>query len=331
MNFHNIESFVIERRWETFAREQDMITQHHIMTEQMIQESDFWTSTLSNAPSNDIISKCFLARFLQEEQLYLKEMTASPVSDSISFDHTFKVAANIGFLREDGRWIHQYDSLFIVMNGAGQIVTWQLSKGTAFCQVGTLLKDLKKRSSSLKTVYIDDCCKLRAKITSVFGEGVSVKLDLFHAVQRITNTLHKKHPLVHQCMQDLQLVFRQDGDSGEKRMATTPSPQIILSKLSKFEDKWKVIQGSSTMHVFTSATLLAIDRLKHHISSGCISNIPPGGGTNRNERFHHHINSLFNRSKMGILLAYTLLTVVMHSYNSSKKNTQSHGITTNYC
>ena len=101
-------------------------------------------------------------------------MTVIPTGDSISFDHTFKVAANIVFLREGGKWIHQYDSLFIVMNGEGQIVMWQLTKGTTFSQVQTLLKDLKERSSSIQTVYIDDC-KLRAKIASVFGDSISVK------------------------------------------------------------------------------------------------------------------------------------------------------------
>ena len=67
----------------------------------------------------------------------------------------------------------------------------------------------------------------------------------------------------------------------------------------------------------SSDTLRAIERLKEHIRSGCLSDIPPGGGTNRNERFHHHINSVCNSSKMGILLAYALLTVVMYSHNSS--------------
>ena len=171
----------------------------------------------------------------------------------------------------------------------------------------------------IQTVYIDDCCKLRAKIASVFGESVTVKLDLFHAVQLITNMLHKRHPLLQQCMQDLQLVYQQDGDGGVTRMAATPSPEVILSKMNKFVDKWKDVQGSSTMHVFTSETIPAIDRLNYHISSGCISNVPPGGGTNRKECFQHHIHSLFNRSKMGILLAYALLTVVMYLHNSSKK------------
>lgn len=54
----------------------------------------------------------FLARFLQDKQVYLKEMMAVPTGETISFDHTFKVAANIGFHREDGKWIYQYDSLF---------------------------------------------------------------------------------------------------------------------------------------------------------------------------------------------------------------------------
>ena len=32
------------------------------------------------------------------------------VGDSISFDHTFKVAANIGFMREHSVWVPQYDA-----------------------------------------------------------------------------------------------------------------------------------------------------------------------------------------------------------------------------
>lgn len=40
----------------------------------------------------------------------------------ISFDHTFKVAAGNGYLRSDGKWVHQYDNL---MNENGKIVSWQ--------------------------------------------------------------------------------------------------------------------------------------------------------------------------------------------------------------
>ena len=50
------------------------------------------------------------------------------------------MAGIASFLREDGKWIQQYDSLFIVMNGEGQIVTWQVTKGTTFSQGWNLTK-----------------------------------------------------------------------------------------------------------------------------------------------------------------------------------------------
>lgn len=54
------------------------------------------------------------------------------------------------------------------------------------------------------------------------------------------------------------------------------------------------------------------------MSAGCLSNVPPGGCTNRNERLHEHINNYFNRSRIGILLAYSLLHMIIYAHNSSK-------------
>ena len=102
-------------------------------------------------------------------------------------------------------------------------------------------------------------------------------------------------------------------------MSATPAPEIITAKLNTFVEKWKDAQDCNGRYVFTSDTVEATKKLKHHISTGCISYIPPGAGTNRNECFHKQINSLFNRSKMGILLAYALLTVLIHAHNSSEK------------
>ena len=316
MNFYNIETFILERRLDAHARQQDMLTS---MFGECGHGHDFQTSHFSNSPSNDIISKLVLAKFLMDENLYLKEMISIPPGEAISFDHTFKVAANIGFLRDDGIWVAQYDSLFIVLNSEGKVITWQFTKGTAFSQIEMVLTDLKARSSSINIVYIDDCCKLRSKVQSLLGSHVLVKLDLFHAVKRITSTLCKKHSLIHQCMEDLQLVFRKDGDSGKRRMEPTPDPSIIKRKLDLFIDKWKDVTDGSGRKVFTPETLEARRKLQHHISAGCLSNIAPGGGTNRNERLHHHINSLFTRCKMGILLAYSLLTIILYAYNSSNK------------
>lgn len=57
--------------------------------------------------------------FLENEQLYLQEMSNIAIGESLSFDHTFKVAANIGYLRQDGKWVNEYDGLFLVLNSDG--------------------------------------------------------------------------------------------------------------------------------------------------------------------------------------------------------------------
>ena len=113
-------------------------------------------------------------------------------ASSLSADHTFKVASNIGFWC-NGKWVHLYDSLFIVMNEIGVVMSWQLCKGTSFSAVEGLLHRLKDRlvtlGCSIGQFHIDNCCQWRAKLQSVFGNDTSVKLDPFHAIQRFTSKI----------------------------------------------------------------------------------------------------------------------------------------------
>jgi len=312
LNFYNIESLILEQRWDHFAKQQDI---YKINLEMM----NFFDMELAKSPSNDILCKAFLVLFLENEKLYRKELSVVPIGETISFDHTFKVATNIGYLREDQKWITEYDGLFLVLNGNGQVVNWQLTKSTSVSESESLLKSLCRRANlSLKTIYIDNCCKLRNKISAIFGPDVEVKLDLFHAVQRISKTLPKRHLLTKQCLRDLRLVFRCDGDVEEKRKSATPSPGIITSKLLAFKQKWQDAEESGTK-LFRHETFTALENIEAHIKRGCLSNIPPGGGTNKNERFHQHLNSFFHRSRIGVLLAYALLTIIIHAHNSAVK------------
>ena len=145
----------------------------------------------------------------------------------------------------------------------------------------------------------------------MFGSDTRVKLDLFHAVQRITKTFKKKHPLYHQCLFSLRQVFREHGDSGQGRSTETPSKEILQQKLEDFSSKWK---GTP---IWTQQTDAANRNLHKHIASGCLSEIAPGDGTNRNERFHRFLRSFFNKSKIGITSAYALMSVLIHAHNSS--------------
>ena len=97
INFYNMESIILERRWESYARQQEMLEIHTYLCSQPLQtsSSDLWSSPMSNSPSNDVLSKCLMAGFLQQEELFLREMPSIPIGESISFDHTFKVAAKI--------------------------------------------------------------------------------------------------------------------------------------------------------------------------------------------------------------------------------------------
>ena len=95
---------------------------------------------------------------------------------TIWYNHTFKVAANIGLLgHSDKKWEKQYDSMFCILNGK-----------TAFNNVKGLLKNLKGRfdqeKKNVKLCIIDNCCAWRGKLQEVFGSGMVVKLELFHAV-----------------------------------------------------------------------------------------------------------------------------------------------------
>lgn len=147
------------------------------------------------SPSDSLISKCILSSFLEVENVYLCNLHSIQVSESISFDHIFKVATNIGYLRQDGIQVPQYDSIFLVLDSSGHVLTWQL---TSISTVTRLLKDLHERAfrqkRRVKYMYVDDCCKLRKAIKSVFGEETVVKLDLFHTVHRITKIMPKRHP-----------------------------------------------------------------------------------------------------------------------------------------
>lgn len=107
LNFYKMETLLLERRWEYYLTKLEALNWYQSMEGKVVSQSEFWSSPLSSSPSNDIIAKCFLTNFLRNEQLYLQEITAVPTTSVISFDHTFKVAANIGYLRTDGEWIPQ--------------------------------------------------------------------------------------------------------------------------------------------------------------------------------------------------------------------------------
>ena len=71
---------------------------------------------------------------------------------------------------------------------------------------------------------------------------MSVKLDLFHAVKRISDKIPKRYPLRNDCMRELSTVFRDPQDRGESRLMDTPGPSILIGQLNRFLQKWDKVE-----------------------------------------------------------------------------------------
>ena len=225
-------------------------------------------------PGRHVLHDGFLQWFFENEEYYVQQIADTTVDECISFDHTFKLASNIGYWRPDGKWVPQYDSVCFVMNENGQVITWRFTRQTSFEQISPNLSQLKERlkqqGKEIKIVAIDNCCQLRQKIQQVFGPQVRVTLDLFHATARIIRTLRKGHTHCHHCLADLRNVFRADDDLNKQRMKATPTSTEIIKKLESFSCKWEGVEG-----LFTEKTSVELNSLSNHIRKGCLSGIQP--------------------------------------------------------
>lgn len=174
-------------------------------------------------PGSKLLLSSFLQLFWRYELYYRQRMHNIVINDDwICCDHTFKSVTNIGIYQtrdnHGAKWIKQFKSLFLVLNDIGQILSWQLVPDTSYDTIWEMLKEIKERlhtkKKTLREIYVDDCCKVRKKLQDIFGEATLVKLDLFHATQRITKKASKRHSLFHDFVSSFKLVFRDPSDLG---------------------------------------------------------------------------------------------------------------------
>ena len=247
---------------------------------------------------------------------YVECMQSIIADEWVAFDHTFKIAANIGYQRES-HWITQYNSAFIALNEKAQVLSWQLTS-TSLDEVEQLLSNLKCRHENagkpISYICVDNCCQVSGKLTTIFGK-VTVVLDLFHAIQRVTKRIPSRYEYSTDCSHEFSKCFRTPGDSGLARTASTPAPAVIEKNIVNWLEKWATIDGTS---VINDHIVKEVDHLLKHVRKGCLSGIPVGCGTNLNENLHRLLNSHFNASKIGIMLAYALLSILLFSHNNKQ-------------
>ena len=143
-------------------------------------------------------------------------------------------------------------------------------------------------------------------------------------MQRFTSTIPKRAKYHAKILRAYALVFRDPKDLGEQRALETPKPEVLIDNLKKFQREWKdVTDGNGHLALNTNATR-EMKNIKVHILKGCLSGIPPGCGTNRNERLNKHLNDFLSSNKIGISLAYARCFRLFAELSSMKKMTTEY-------
>ena len=63
----------------------------------------------------------------------------------LSCDHTFRTSKHIGVTREDGKFVKQFQNVFLGLNEYGEVWTWRYTRSTVSSEIEDLLKELKDR------------------------------------------------------------------------------------------------------------------------------------------------------------------------------------------
>ena len=122
-----------------------------------------------------------------------------------------------------------------------------------------------------------------------------------------TNALHKE------VSKSFVQIFRDDDDQGEKRLKSTVYEEKMEKNLNSFIERWSNVPFSP----LTEATFIEIENLSKHIQKGCLSEIPPGCGTDRNEGLHRLLNRsmISGATTLSVQLAIALLTLLFYHHN----------------
>lgn len=165
---------------------------------------------------------------------------------------------------------------------------------------------------------------LKITIKSIFGNNVVIKLDIFHAIQRIVSQIPKRQPNAvmrrtrRTMVTELRLCFRRSSDIGHVRKEKTPTPEELENNFHNFMKKWQteVIDG---INVLPPTAVNEINNVLNHVRSGCLSDIPQGIGTNRNERLHRKMRKWIHKNRIGVSYAVAVLFLMFYVHMERKE------------
>ena len=90
-----------------------------------------------------------------------------------------------------------------------------------------------------------------------------------------------------------------------------------MDNINNFLKTWKNISHGNQA-VLTVAAMKEIENLKKHVTKGCLSYIPVGCGSERNENLHKCLQQAASKGRIGVALAVALLTSFLYKWNEKQ-------------
>ena len=83
--------------------------------------------------------------------------------------------------------------------------------------------------------------------------------------------------------------------------------------------KWGHLNHNSNIFIYRDKTKEELRKLRD-IHAGCLANIPPRVGTQRNESFHRKVNQFFHERRIiGFELGHSLLKLIVYNHNKKRE------------
>ena len=218
----------------------------------------------------------------------------------------------VQYIEEGGRR-KQFHGFFIIINNDNCIVKFALTKSGKLSELNKVFKSVSELSS-IEAIFSDQCCHDRASIQKVFAQSL-VKLDVFHATNRLIRAFTHKSPVeLTQFSHDVKFIVRKKNDRYNERTMPTASPDVILENIQELKKTWI---SSLTKETEADKKLRKeIDNLSKHAKAGCMSDIPVSMGTHLNENIHRQFSAFLNdRRSLSLEMFIALFTVFALKHN----------------
>ena len=119
-------------------------------------------------------------------------------------------------------------------------------------------------------------------------------------------------------IKELRLCFRAHDDIGQIRKQVTPSSKELENNLCSFVKRWQT-ETIDDVCILPKSAVNEVEKLLKHVWLGCLSNIPAGIGTNRNERLHRKLRKWINKNRIGVSYAVAVLFLIFYNHMEQNK------------